>query len=65
MEVSRVPVHGLLERPVEKPDVRERERTDSDGDLGWDFIEAGGFFPSAGSKRNRQAEDAEPDQKQP
>ena len=62
VEISRVPVHSLFERPVEKPDVLEWERTDSDGDLGLDFIEACRFFTLAGDRGKREPEDAEPGQ---
>jgi hypothetical protein len=62
MEISRVPVHDLFERPIQKPDVLEWKGTDCDGDLGLDFIGACRFFTLAGGAGKREPEDAEPDQ---
>ena len=65
MEVPSVPVHGLLEGPVEKPDLGERKGTDGDMDLRLDLLDPGAFFPLAGGARKNKAEDAKPDQQWP
>jgi hypothetical protein len=59
-EVLAIPVHGLLERSIEKTDVRERKRMDGDGDFGWDLFEPGALFCWAGGEGKKQAKDAKP-----
>jgi hypothetical protein len=50
MEVTGVPVHGLLERPIQNPDVLEWKRTDRNRDLGLDLIETSRFLTLAGGE---------------
>jgi hypothetical protein len=65
MEVPSVPVHGLLEGPVEKPDVGERKGMDGDRDLSFNLLNPGAFFPLAGGARKNKEEDAKPGQQWP
>jgi hypothetical protein len=61
LEIARIPVHGLLERPVEKTDVPEGKRPDGDRDLRLDSIRDRESVAAAGDEESSQPKEATPD----
>ncbi len=62
VEILGVPVHRLLERPVEETDIFQRKRPHGNGNLGLDFIHpAFVISSSANERKSNQAGDGNPE----